>query len=304
MRFFIRRIKRDDIGLEAASLAFTSILGLIPALAVILAIFTLVPSFQDVKEALSNFVSQNFMPVFSDSVNAYVGRLVSQAGRMTVAGTVALFVVALLLVRTIDRSLNRIWRGGRRKIGHMVAIYWTLLTLGPLAAGLIIWITYKVLAYAITSGGGVGISLMVVYFIFPIVIEIVMVTAVFMIVPVAQVRFQDALLGAVVVTVSFELSKKIFSVFVLHFSNYEAIYGAMATLPVFMIWIYINWWIVLIGAEFTATLGIVRAGNTDEVPNFMVYLANITGTTLGNDRITQSNKKSLINIKISKKAGS
>lgn len=303
LRYFIRRVRRDGVALQAASLSFTTILGLIPTLTVIVSVFAMVPAFGAIRGALSRFAGENFVPVFSDTVNLYVGNLVAHAGKMTVASVIVLFFITLLLVRSVDLSLNKIWRGGRRKLGAVIAVYWTLLTLGPLAVGIIIWIAYKVIAYALVSGQGVGIPLLVVYFIFPILVEITVIVAIFMIVPATTVRFQDALLGGVVVTVAFELSKKIFSAFVLDFSNYAALYGALAALPMLMIWVYINWWIVLLGAEFTATLGVVRSGISEDIPNFMIYLANITGNTMGADSITdRPPKRALINIKISKKA--
>uniref|UniRef100_UPI00402A6D3D YihY family inner membrane protein n=1 Tax=Succinivibrio sp. TaxID=2053619 RepID=UPI00402A6D3D len=227
---------------------------------------------------------------------------VEHAGKLTATSTVVFFVISLLLVRSIDQCLNRIWRGGRRKLGTMIAIYWTLLTLGPIALGIVIWIFTKVMGFAISSNSTVGLPLMIAYFVFPIIIECGVLTAVYVIVPRVRVKVQDALLGAVFVTVAFEVSKKIFSVFVLNFSNYEAIYGAIAVIPVLFVWIYINWWIVLLGAEFTATLGVVRSGLSDEVPSFMVYLANVTGSTLGSDDIINSKKKKpSISIKISSK---
>lgn len=300
-RYFVSRVRRDSIGLEASSLAFTSILALIPALTVVLALFAMVPSFRGVRDALKKFASQNLMPVFSETVNNYVGALVAHAGKLTLTSTIAFFIISLLLVRSVDFSLNRIWRGGRRKFGQTVAIYWTLLTLGPLAVGLIIWLTSRVIAYAAHSGGVVGIPLLVAYFVFPVIIEIIVIAALYIVVPAVQVRFQDALLGAVFVTVLLEISKKIFSVFVLNFANYKMVYGAFAALPVMMIWIYINWWIVLLGAEFTATLGTVRSGMGEDVPGFMVYLANMTGSTLGSDNAVRVRRKASINIKVSRR---
>lgn len=300
-RYFMNRVRRDGLGLEASSLAFTSILALIPALTVVLSIFAMVPSFGAVRDALKKFAAQNLMPVFSETVNNYVGALVENAGKLTVTSTIAFFIIVLLLVRSIDFSLNRIWRGGRRKFGQTVAIYWTLLTLGPISVGLIVWLTSRVIAYAASSGGVVGIPLLVTYFVFPVLIEIIVVAALFIVVPAVQVRFQDALLGAVFVTVLLEVSKKVFSVFVLNFANYKVVYGAFAALPVLMIWIYINWWILLLGAEFTATLGTVRSGMSDDVPGFMVYLANMTGSTLGSDNAVRVRRKASINIKVSRR---
>ena len=260
------------------------------------------PSFEQFRESLKNFAKANFMPVFADNLGNYVGTFVEHAGKLTATSTVVFFVISLLLVRSIDQCLNRIWRGGRRKLGTMIAIYWTLLTLGPIALGIVIWIFTKVMGFAISSNSTVGLPLMIAYFVFPIIIECGVLTAVYVIVPRVRVKVQDALLGAVFVTVAFEVSKKIFSIFVLNFSNYEAIYGAIAVIPVLFVWIYINWWIVLLGAEFTATLGVVRSGLSDEVPSFMVYLANVTGSTLGSDDIINGKKKKpSISIKISSK---
>ena len=300
--YFLRRVKRDSVGLEAAALAFTSILALIPALSVVLSVFAVVPSFADAREALKNFAATNFMPVFSEAINSYVATLVEHAGRLTITSTVFLFVIAFMLVRSIDNSLNRIWRGGKRRLGSKMAIYWTLLTLGPIALGLIIWIFTKVLSYAFTKAPGIEIPILMAYFVFPIVIEIAVITALFTIVPAVSVKLQDAFLGAVLVTVAFEISKKVFSTFVLNFSNYEALYGALAALPVLMIWIYINWWLVLLGAEFTATLGVIRSGMSEKVPSFMLMLANMTGSTLGSDSISDKRRaQSKIKIKISER---
>ena len=301
-KYFLNRVKRDSIGLEASALSFTSILALIPAISVIFYFFAVFHSFEQFRESLKNFAKANFMPVFADNLGNYVGTFVEHAGKLTATSTVVFFVISLLLVRSIDQCLNRIWRGGRRKLGTMIAIYWTLLTLGPIALGIVIWIFTKVMGFAISSNSTVGLPLMIAYFVFPIIIECGVLTAVYVIVPRVRVKVQDALLGAVFVTVAFEVSKKIFSIFVLNFSNYEAIYGAIAVIPVLFVWIYINWWIVLLGAEFTATLGVVRSGLSDEVPSFMVYLANVTGSTLGSDDIINGKKKKpSISIKISSK---
>ena len=296
--FFVKRIKRDNVGLEASALAFTSILALVPAAAVVLSVFAMIPSFQGVRDALKQFAAQNFMPVFNETISNHLGSLIEHAGKLTITGSVDFFIIALLLVRSVDKSFNRIWRGGRRKLGSTVAIYWTLLTLGPLSVGLIIWITSKVFAYAALSGGVVGIPMVIAYFVFPVLIEMIVTVATFMIVPAAVIKVQDALLGAAFVTVFLEISKKLFSVFVLNFSGYQVAYGALAAIPVLMLWIYINWWIVLVGAEFTATLGAVRSGICEGIPSFMVYLANITGSTLGSDNAIPVRSKASIRIKV------
>ncbi len=297
--YFYNRVKRDSIGLEASALSFTSILALIPAISVIFYFFAVFPAFSEFRESLKIFAKNNFMPVFSETLGNYVGTFVEHAGKLTATSTIAFFVISLLLVRSIDQCLNRIWRGGRRKLGTMLAIYWTLLTLGPIALGIILWLFTKVMGVAISANPDIGLALMLGYFIFPVIIECVLLTALYVIVPRVRVKLQDALLGAVFVTVIFEVSKKIFSIFVLNFSNYEAIYGAIAVIPALFVWIYISWWLVLLGAEFTASLGIVRTGMSENIPSFMVYLANVTGTTLGSDEIERpKHNKAPIKIKV------
>ncbi|WP_278516379.1 YihY family inner membrane protein [Succinivibrio dextrinosolvens] len=297
--YFFNRVKRDSIGLEASALSFTSILALIPAISVIFYFFAVFPAFSEFRESLKAFAQANFMPVFSESLGKYVGTFVDHAGKLTATSTIVFFIISLMLVRSIDQCLNRIWRGGKRKLGSMIAIYWTLLTLGPIALGIIIWIFTRVVGIAISSNVHIGMALMLAYFIFPIIIECAVLTALYVIVPRVRVKMQDAFLGAIFVTVAFEVSKKLFSIFVLNFSNYEAIYGAIAVIPALFVWIYISWWLVLLGAEFTASLGVVRSGLSDDVPSFMVYLANVTGSTLGSEELVRpKNKQAPIKVKI------
>ena len=118
--YFLNRVKRDSIGLEASALSFTSILALIPAISVIFYFFAVFPAFQDVRDSLQQFAKDNFMPVFSETLSNYVGSFVEHAGKLTVTSTIVFFVISLLLVRSIDQCLNRIWRGGKRKIGSML----------------------------------------------------------------------------------------------------------------------------------------------------------------------------------------
>ena len=250
-------MRGDDLLIEAAALSYTTILALVPALTVIISIFAMVPAFGPIKLSLQGFVQNNFMPVFSEAIGDYIGTFVAHAGSMTVTGTVVLFIVSFFLVRAVDRAINRIWRGGKRKVTMTFAVYWTLLTLGPLATGILIWFTTKFLAFSF-MGTTLSFAAGLAYFLVPIVVEMALVIALFITVPVATVKFKDAFCGALLVTFLFEVFKRLFSSFILNFSDYEAIYGALAAIPVLMIWININWFIVLCGAEFTASLGEFR----------------------------------------------
>ena len=275
IKFFAWRINRDGIGLEAAALAFTSILALIPAMTIVVSIFAMVPAFTPVKEEMLRFASENFLPVFTDAISNGISSFVSHAASMTLTGSLMLFVVSLMLIRSIDRTLNRIWRGAKRRITQTFAIYWTLLTLGPLSLGITVWATSKIVSAAIFEQEEIAVALKTFYSVLPFVIEAGMIFVLYTVLPVTTVKLQDALVGAILVAISFEISKRVFSAFILNFSDYEAIYGALAALPVLMIWIYINWWLILCGAEFTAVLGVVRGGNANNVPKLIQSLVNL-----------------------------
>ncbi len=300
IRYFIGRVNRDEIGLEASALAFTTILSFIPALTIVVSIFAVVPAFAELRESLQGFAAENFMPVFTDSVSESVSGFVASARKMTLTGSLALMVVALMLIRSIDRTINRIWRGGKRRRTITFAIYWTLLTVGPLAFAAVDWQTNKLMTASIFKND-LGPAISFLYFIMPILIEMAAIWVIFVIVPVAVVKVRDALLGALVVTVAFELSKRIFSAFIVNFSSYEAIYGAVAAIPVLMMWVFIDWWIVLVGAEFTAVLGLARAGRGCEVPQLINQLANLTGSTQGSSRAIKIRRPS-VQVKITRRS--
>ena len=269
IKFFAWRIKRDDIAIEAGALAYTSVLALVPAVTVVLSIFAMIPAFSPLKEEMMNFASANFMPVFSDAVGNSLSTFVAHAGSMTVTGSLMLFVVSLMMIRAIDRALNRIWRGGRRRIPMTFAIYWTMLTVGPLSFGLVLWFSSKLIASNLFASMELAAAIRFFYFVMPFFVEAAMIFVVYSVIPVAPVKARDALVGAIFVAISFELLKRLFSIFIINFSDYEAIYGALAAAPVLMIWIYLNWWLILIGAEITAVLGVVRGGQAEQVPQLI-----------------------------------
>lgn len=261
------RIRRDGIALEAGALAYTTVLALVPALTIVLSIFAMIPAFQPLKSELMEFTTQNFLPVFADAIVSSITTFVDHAASTTITGAIMLIVVSLMMIRAVDRSLNRIWRGGKRKASMTFAIYWTLLTVGPLSFAILLWASSRLIASSLIIEYELAFAVKTFYFILPFVVEIGMMFALYIVIPVAYVRASDALCGAFCTAICFELLKKVFSIFIMNFSSYEAIYGALAAAPVLMIWIYLNWWLVLLGAEFTSVLGIVRGNNTNQIAN-------------------------------------
>lgn len=288
IKYFIWRIKRDEVALQAGALAYTSVLALVPAITIVLSIFAMVPAFTPVKEEMMNFASDNFLPVFTDAIGDSITTFVSHAASMTLTGSLMLFVVALMLIRAIDTALNRIWRGGSRSFTMTFAIYWTMLTVGPLSMGIIIWASTKIIASRIVEDMQLGSAVQFLLYILPFLVETSMIFVIYSVIPVCKVKARDAMIGAILVAVLFELLKRGFSAFILNFSSYEAIYGALAALPVLMIWIYLNWWLILIGAEFTSVLGIARGDGTEQVPKLIRSLVSATEANRHKGRILYS----------------
>lgn len=301
IKYFIWRIRRDEVALQAGALAYTSVLALVPAITIVLSIFAMVPAFTPVKEEMMAFASENFLPVFTDAIGDSITTFVSHAASMTLTGSLMLFVVSLMLIRAIDQALNRIWRGGKRSFTMTFAIYWTMLTVGPLSLGIIVWASTKLIALRLVEDMQLGGAVRFLFYILPFLVEAGMIFVIYTVIPVCKVKARDALIGATLVALLFELLKRSFSTFILNFSSYEAIYGALAALPVLMIWIYINWWLILIGAEFTSVLGIARGDGTEQVPKLIRSLVSATEHNRHKGRIlyssedlkTQGNRRSI-----------
>ncbi len=251
-----RRYTKDRCGRVAGALAFTSSLAVVPLTAVGFAVLSVFPVFESWMAALQAFVISNFVPAAGEAVSSYLQQFAANAGKLTVWGLLFLFFTAVTLIATIEHAFNDIWHvRRRRKVGRRLVSYWAIITLGPVLMGLSLSIT-SYLASLTLFGQGATLSGLrpPMLVITPLAFEWTMFVLLYMVVPNCPIRFRHAVAGAIVATVLFELAKHTFGAFVVSFSTYRAIYGAVAALPVFLIWIYVSWVITLFGAEITATL--------------------------------------------------
>ena len=259
LRYFIGLVNHDHIPTEAAALAFKTILGLIPALLVVVGVFAMTPGAADLQNQLQDFSADHLMPVFTDVISDTVSSLMKHAGRITSTGLITLAILTLWLLRTVDLAFNRIWGVGERRLSwRSLLLYAALLLTGPAAVALIIYISSRLVAFALMPVEGFSGMRVVGMYLLPLLVEVAVFTLMYWILPVRRPLLRDALIGALFSAVTFELTKKGFSIYVVHYANYNQLYGAMAALPVLMMWIYINWVLVLVGAEFTAMLSRAR----------------------------------------------
>ncbi len=244
LRTLRERFGEDRLGLTAGSLTFTTLIALVPLVTVMLALFSAFPIFASFQTALETYFLQSLVP---ESIARPVLQALTQfAGRSAQLGAVGLLVLgvtALALLLTIDRTLNNIWRVPRsRSIAQRVLVYWAALTLGPLALGVSLSLT----SYALS--GSIGALLGSADF----VLLAAAMAGLFHYVPNTQVRWRHAWAGAVFVAVAFEGAKQGLAWYLQSVPTYSVIYGAFATAPILLLWIYLGWVIVLLGAVIAA----------------------------------------------------
>ena len=244
---------------NAGSLAYTTLLSLVPLMAVMLAIFSAFPVADKVTEVIQHFIFDNFVPASGAAVQDYLGKFSENAGRMSGVGTVALLFVALMLMEAIDSALNDIWEVRRqRSFLKKFMIYWAVLSLGPvLIAVSVLASTYLISLPLVTEVTATGWGHRMLGWI-PIGASALAFGLVYLLVPNRDVKGWHAMLGGLLAAWLFELAKDGFALYVTTFPSYQTIYGAMAAIPLFLLWLYLTWLVVLLGAEFTHCLGIFR----------------------------------------------
>lgn len=256
------RFREDRLALTASSLTFTTIISLVPFIAVALAVFTAFPMFAKFQDVLQKWLIESLVPDnIARQVLGYLNQFAGKASKLGAAGIAALFASALALVFTIDRTLNSIWRvRSPRPLAQRMLIYWTAITLGPLMLAVSLSIT----SYVISAGkglvgalpGGVGLLLDILQFL----MVAGGMAAMYRFVPNTFVRWGHAWMGGIFVSGAMELAKKALAIYLSKVPTYSMVYGAFATVPILLVWIYVAWIIVLLGATLTAYIPNLLAG--------------------------------------------
>jgi membrane protein len=249
-----QRFREDRLGLTAGSLTFTTLIALVPLLTVMLAVFSAFPMFASFRGALEKYFLQSLVPAtIAKPVLAALTQFAAKASRLGSVGLVFLLVTAIALMLTIDRTLNGIWRVRQsRPIAQRVLVYWAAVTLGPLALGVSLSLT----SYAISASRGLvgalpgGVSLLLGVLQFALLTGAV--AGLFHYVPNTLVQWRHAFGGALFVALGFEVAKRALAWYVQSVPTYSTIYGAFATVPIFLVWMYLGWVIVLLGAVVAA----------------------------------------------------
>ena len=255
---FWQRFNQNKLTQAAGYLTYSTMLAIVPLIMVVFSIFSAFPVFNEVTGALKEFIFTNFAPSASDMVGQYIDEFVNNSKKMSAVGIISLIVVALMLINSIDRTLNSIWHDTEtRPIFTSFAIYWLILTLGPLLVGVSIAAsTYVKTMFESAASFSFGLKLL--SFV-PFLSTWFIFTMIYMVVPNKKVSIKHSAAGALIAAVFFTLGKQAFAWYIVTFPSYQLIYGAMATLPIMLLWIQLSWTVVLLGAQLAAVLAEVRS---------------------------------------------
>lgn len=241
----------------ASALAYTTLLSLVPMIAVTAGFLGALPGFAQYEDMAREFVFQNFVPAFGQTVESYLDQFASRAAQLTLSGIVFLVIIALMLMATIENAFNDIWRvREKRRPLLRFLIYWLVLTLGPILIGAGLALTSYLLAMPAAEE--------VLRFerrllsVLPFLMTASVLILLYLLVPNCHVPIRNAVIGGICAAIFFESAKYGFAYYVTTVPTYEAIYGALAILPIFLVWIYVSWTIVLSGAQLSYSLSTYR----------------------------------------------
>jgi len=273
LRYLYQRIVEDDCLRSAAALTYLSLFALVPLMTVVYTVLSAVPAFGSAGMQIEQFLFSHFVPSTGREIREYLQQFSQQARNLTGIGVIFLAITAYGMLSSIERTMNAIWRAPHRRGGFRSLLrHWSVLSLGPLCMAIALAINTYLLSLRVMFDGvdifGVHELLLRAT---PWLLTSAAFTLIYIVVPNCRVRFRDALIGGVIAGLCFELAKKFFA-YVLA-TSYEQVYGTFAVLPLFLMWIYLSWIIVLLGAELVFAVSGYSNRQARNLPDMLVALA-------------------------------
>lgn len=253
----------EDRCFEAAgSLSYKTLIALVPLLAVVIGIASSFGVFAHWISEVESYIFTHFVPAKGNEIQSYINEFIGRAAGLTASGSVFLVVISVLLMNTIERTLNRIWRVRHaRSWVNRLLMYWAVLTLGPLMLGAsLVMSSYLAIVSGLAPEALQRVLVAWAVRAAPFLIAWIGFTLVFVLVPHRRVLVRHAAVGALLSAILFELAKNLFVFYLQYSTTYQHLYGALAIMPIFLLWIYVLWIVVLMGATLTASLTTFHVG--------------------------------------------
>lgn len=250
-----RRFDEERCLQIASSLTFTALLAIVPIITVALTMMSAFPVFRELMLHIETFLLANMLPESAEQIAVYTEAFADNAARLTAVGLVFLFVTAMIVLQTIDRAFNQIWRVPRpRNTVQRMFIYWAILTVGPVLIGASLSLTSWLVSQSLGVVKGLPLASEALLKLVPIGLTGAAFSLLYFAMPNRRVLIRDALSGGFLAALAFEGMKHGFALYVTHFPTHTVIYGAFASVPIFLMWIYLSWLVVLCGAIAAAVM--------------------------------------------------
>jgi membrane protein len=256
LKYIASRFSGDKCLRIAASLSYTSLLALVPMLAISLSILSAFPVFDEARDGIQQLIFENFAPNTGEALSEYIQTFVRNTTGLTAVGIVGIAATSVMLLATIEDALNTIFRVEKKRpfVGRML-VFWAVLTLGPLLMGASFSLSsyFYALTKVLDTGVASGLTQLLRDLV-PVILSAAGFAVMYIFMPNRPVKLRHAAVGALAAAILFETLKSAFTSLVIGGGTYSTIYGAMATVPIFLVWMYVSWTVVLFGALLTAAL--------------------------------------------------
>ncbi len=256
IKALIQHFNEVGCNYRAAALTFTSLLSLVPLMTVSFGILAAFPEFRRFGQAIQDFIFANFVATSGQVIQNYLQTFVAHAAQLSAISLFFLLITAVSMMFTLEQTLNAIWqvRTARPWISALM-LYWTILTLSPILIGVGFAVSSYLASFSFvtTAAHTLGLAKPLLA-ITPFLLSVTAFTLLYIAVPHCKVPFRYGLQGGITAGLAFELAKYCFAFYVTHFPTYEFLYGALAAIPVFLLWVYVCWFITLAGAAVSYTL--------------------------------------------------
>lgn len=272
-RYLVSRFVADRCSENAAALTYMSLFAMVPLLTVLYTMASAIPTFQGLEEQMQNFLFENLMPQSSSQVEAYLRDFSAQAKNLTGPGIVFLVVTAVLMLRNIEKAFNLIWRAREnRSAVSSFLLYWAVLSLAPVALGLALGISTYLSSFSgvLDRYDILGAKALVLQML-PLLLSAASFTLLYVAVPNCRVPFKHTIIGGLAAALAFHAARALFTDLVVG-SSYTFIYGAFAAVPLFLLWIYLSWNIVLMGGILVHSLSGYQDAEQSARPNVLKAL--------------------------------
>ena len=263
--FVIRRFEANSCREQAGSLTYTTLFAVVPMLTVFLVIISSIKALEPARQQLQQLIYSNFLPKTSIAFDKALNAFTDNSSNLTIIGVLFLFVTTVMMLTSIETAFNKIWRVKETRNGIVGFMrYWTIISLGPILLGCAFVISSTLASLNVLSNNFAGYEVngAALLWVISFGLTVVGFFTLYWTIPNRSVPVRSAIIAAVFSAVTFELVKNLFGFVMTNFTSYQLVYGAFAAVPIFLLWIFLSWNVVLLGVEISYALTAFHTGKT------------------------------------------